>query len=83
VSNATIQILDGHVGQDELYSLAEIRRRLGLGAHALRTARRHGLRVLRIGRNDFVLGKDLIQYAVATYSEPAQVNDVPDDEDDD
>ena len=31
MSNATIQLLDGHVGQDELYSLAEIRRRLGLG----------------------------------------------------
>ena len=72
MSHATIQLLDGHVGQDELYSLAEIKRRLGLGAHALRTARRHGLRVLHIGRNDFILGKDLIQYAVETYSESVQ-----------
>ncbi len=75
MSNATIQLLDGHVGQDELYSLAEIRRRLGLGAHALRTARRHGLRVLRIGRNDFVLGRDLIQYAMETYAEPTPSTD--------
>lgn len=66
MSNATLQLLDGHVSENEMYSLHEIKRRLGLGAHAIRTARKRGLRVLRIGRNDFILGTDLIRYAVET-----------------
>ena len=82
MSQATIQLLDGHVGQHELYSLAEIKRRLGLGAHALWTARRHGLRVLRIGRNDFILGKDLIAYAVEMYLKPVQEDYLPSDDED-
>ena len=82
MNHATIQLLDGHIAQDELYSPAEIKRRLGLGAHALRTARRQGLRVLRIGRNDFILGKDLIEYAMARYTEPVQDDDLSEDDED-
>jgi hypothetical protein len=82
VNHATIQLLDGHIAQDELYLLAEIKRRLGLGAHALRTARRHGLCVLRLGRNDFILGKDLIQYAVGTHLEPVKGDDLSEGDED-
>ncbi len=52
----------GRVSADELYTLPEIKARLGLGVSALRTARRRGLKVRRIGRLGFVLGKDLIAY---------------------
>ena len=82
MSQATLELLDGHVAMNELYTLAEIKRRLGLGAHALRTARRHGLRVLHIGRNDFVLGQDLIQYALKMHTEPAVDHDSPDEDED-
>lgn len=52
----------GAITGDELYTLDEIRQRLGLGVAAMRSARRQGLRVRRIGRRGFVLGKDLISY---------------------
>jgi hypothetical protein len=52
----------GRIAADELYTLAEIKLRLGLGAAALRTARRRGLKVRKIGRRGFVLGKDVIAF---------------------
>ena len=52
----------GEIRVDGLYALREIQERLGLGTAALRTARRSGLKVRRIGRRGFVLGEDLIQY---------------------
>ena len=52
----------GEVRADALYTLDEIRHRLGLGQAALRMARRAGLPVRTIGRRRFVLGKDLIQF---------------------
>lgn len=36
----------------------------GLSTAALRTARRGGLRVLRIGNRGYVLGSDFIDYAI-------------------
>lgn len=52
----------GRISADELYTLPEIQTRLGLGKRALRTARRRGLTVRRIGRRSYVLGRDLMQY---------------------
>ena len=37
---------------------------VGLSRHALRTARRRGLRVLRTGGRAFVLGSDFIDYLI-------------------
>lgn len=47
---------------DSIYSLADVRRILDLGPAALRSARRRGLIVRRIGRKSFVLGCDLLSY---------------------
>ena len=52
----------GLIQADCLYTLDEIKQRLRLGQHALRSARRDGLRVRRIGRRGYVLGRELIQY---------------------
>jgi len=52
----------GEIRADAIYTLEEIRQRTGLGHAALRTARRNGLAVKRIGRRGYVLGRDLIQY---------------------
>lgn len=52
----------GLVTADALYTLAEIQDRLKLGQHAMRQARRAGLRVRRIGRRAYVLGRDLMAF---------------------
>ncbi|MFA7462984.1 MAG: hypothetical protein WCY59_07570 [Anaerovoracaceae bacterium] len=53
----------GEIRGDGMYTLQEIRERLGLGTYALREARRRGLPVRRIGRRAYVLGKDLLAFA--------------------
>ncbi|HBO43750.1 MAG TPA: hypothetical protein DD670_07430 [Planctomycetaceae bacterium] len=53
----------GEIRSDALYTLDEIRRRLGLGSHAVREARRRGLPVRKIGRKCFVLGRDILDFA--------------------
>lgn len=53
----------GEISADGMYTLAEIRARLGLGGYALREARRHGLPVRKIGRRSYVLGKDILAFA--------------------
>ena len=57
-----LQIVDGHVAANGC-TRCEVERRLGLGLHAMRSARKKGLRVLRVGRCDYVLGADLIKFA--------------------
>lgn len=52
----------GVISANAAYSLEQVRQRLGLGTAALRTARRRGLTVRRVGRRSFILGKDLLQY---------------------
>jgi len=53
---------EGVINADSLYTLEEIRARMGLGKHALRTARRDGLIVKRIGRRGFVRGSDVLEW---------------------
>ena len=48
-----------------LYSLDEIKRRSGFGSHAMRIARRNGLRVLYTSGTAFVLGQHFIDYILA------------------
>jgi hypothetical protein len=52
----------GEIYADAIYTLDEINARLGLGKSALRTARREGLVVKRIGRRGYVLGSDVIDW---------------------
>jgi len=52
----------GEIRSDTLYTIDEVKKRLGLGIAALRSARRRGLRVQRIGRRGYILGRDLINY---------------------
>jgi len=52
----------GLIAADCLYTLSEIQERLKLGQHAMRQARRAGLRVRRIGRRAYVLGRDVIHF---------------------
>jgi hypothetical protein len=46
----------------EVYSLVELRRRLGWGQHYVRQARVAGLRLVTFGRNRYVLGSDVLDF---------------------
>jgi hypothetical protein len=50
------------VREDEIVPLPELAKRLGLGQSAVRAARRQGLKVRRIGRRKFILGRDLVAF---------------------
>ncbi len=56
----------GYISAHELYTLEEFGSRLGLGTAALRSARRRGLRIGRVGRRSYVLGSDFIAYIHAS-----------------
>lgn len=55
----------GSIGANDLYTLHEVRRRLGLSAWSIWRARRNGLKVHRIARRRYVLGRDFIAYVEA------------------
>jgi hypothetical protein len=50
------------VGEADIIPLPVLAASLGLGPAALRTARRQGLKVRKIGRKKFVLGRDLVAF---------------------
>jgi len=52
------------IRKGELYRIAEAKARLRLGDWAWRRLRREGLRIIRCGRQDYVLGDDLINHMV-------------------
>jgi len=52
----------GRVSSDQVLTLEAVEQELGLGRHAMREARRKGLKVRRIGRRGYVLGADLIEF---------------------
>jgi len=54
----------GAILPDALYRLDEAAARMGWGAHALRAARRRGLKVHRSGKRGYVVGRDLLSHVV-------------------
>ena len=58
--------IPGQIGASDLYTIAEFRRRLGLSSWAMRRARRSGLKVYKISRHRYVLGKDYISFVEST-----------------
>ncbi len=56
----------GAVAAGELYTLTELKRRLNLKDYAIRRARQRGLKVRKIGRVAYVLGRDVIDHLKAT-----------------
>ena len=62
--NASLDLpqVRGLITSDAMYTLDEIRDRLKLGQSAMRQARRAGLKVRRIRRRGYVLGRDLLAY---------------------
>ena len=58
--------IPGQIGASDLYTIAEVKRRLGLSSWAMWRARRRGLKVYKISRHRFVLGKDYIAFVEST-----------------
>ena len=56
------------IQSDTLYTLRSFRDITGWGDHAMRTARRSGLKVRYRGNRGFVLGADFIKYLTQTSS---------------
>ena len=57
----TVSRTPGVIRADEAYSVAEFRRRTGLGDYAWRQIRRK-LRVVEVGRKRFILGGDWLAF---------------------
>ena len=53
---------NGKIEPHCLYKLTEFKQLTGLGAHAMRTARRNGLRVRYLGGKAFVHSDDFFEY---------------------
>ena len=47
---------------DEVMSLREAARRLGWKAHSIRQAKRRGLRVVKFGSTNYVLGESILEF---------------------
>ncbi|QEG35269.1 hypothetical protein [Bythopirellula goksoeyrii] len=60
------QYFEGVIHADAVYTLEEVKKRMRLGAAALRTARRHGLKVHRVGSRNYIIGKEFIDYISQT-----------------
>ena len=58
--------IPGQIGASDLYTIAEIKRRLGLNSWTMWRARRRGLKVYKISRRRYVLGKDFIAFVEST-----------------
>jgi hypothetical protein len=56
----------GSIGGSDLYTIDELQRRLGISSWSMRRAQRHGLRVYKIARTKYVLGRDYIAYVEST-----------------
>jgi hypothetical protein len=52
----------GAVKSDELYTVDELKRRLGVETQGLRNMKRAGLKVIHFGRRNYVLGRSVIQF---------------------
>lgn len=56
------KLLSGFIRSDELYTLPELQRRLGIRAAAWRVLRRKGLPFHQIGKRVLVFGQDFMDF---------------------
>ena len=62
MSDSNPKFSPGFVEPGVIYRADEFKRRVGWSEHAMRTARRGGLRVIRTGGRAYVKGDDAIAY---------------------
>jgi hypothetical protein len=59
------QVTPAEIKADSAYSLDTFTQIVGFGRHAMRAARRAGLRVVYVQHRGFVLGQDFLAYLAA------------------
>ena len=52
----------GSVRGDEILPAAELRRRMAWGRKTYTRARAEGLRAIRYGKSDYIMGRDLLEF---------------------
>lgn len=62
----------GVISLNSAYRLDEAKRRLGMSEHAMRQARRRGLKVRYVGRRGYLLGRDWLAFLETQSKETAQ-----------
>lgn len=72
----TMTTTEGEINPQILYRLDRAMEISGLGAFAMKTARKHGLEVVYVNRKAYVMGSELIDYLVnrAPRTPPANLN---------
>ncbi len=65
MATATATVELAGIDPNRTYRLEDFMRISGLGVHAMRTARRKGLKVRRSGNRGFVRGADFVSYLEA------------------
>lgn len=55
----------GIIEAGAVYTLPEFQARMGMSKWAMRSARRNGLKVRRVGKRGYILGKDAIAFIEA------------------
>ena len=58
----TSKLLSGFIRSDEIYTVTELQRRLGIRQSGWRALKRNGLRFYQVGRRVFVFGQDFFDY---------------------
>jgi len=56
------KLLSGFIRADELYTLPELQRRLGIRHAAWRALRRKGLRSRQVGKRVLIFGQDFFEF---------------------
>jgi len=56
------KLLSGFIRHDELYTLPELQRRLGIRQAAWRVLRRKGLPCYQVGKRVLVIGQDFFEF---------------------
>jgi hypothetical protein len=73
----TATLLPDGIDPEKTYRLADFMQLSGMGTHAMREARRSGLRVRRAGRLGFVYGRDFIEWLLSRDLEAAEAGERP------
>lgn len=55
----------GEIRPDILYRYDRIKEAAGLGDHAMRQAKRRGLKIIALHGRQFIFGRDFIEYALS------------------
>lgn len=69
--------ISGAISAAEAYGMAEFKKRTGWAEHAIRSAKKKGLRVVHVGGRSFVRGADFIDFLASQTAPDAIRHAIP------